>query len=82
MARKWTVRVPDETADAFGDFCRVNGVTVQGCLTAAVLLVNELHETHGGVAVEQWPEPFAFTAPRGQLLAVARELDAERRRRT
>lgn len=78
--RKWTVRVEDDDADTFTDFCRVNGVTAQGLILAAIRLTNANHVQHERTPVEAWPQE-SLNVQRGVLVAVAREIDAERRGR-
>lgn len=78
--KKWTVRVDDETAEAFTAFCAQHGVSVHSCLSTMVTATVTLSIEHGNQPVEEWE---ATAAERfGRMIESARQLDAERRRRS
>jgi len=77
MVRKWTVRLPDDTAEVFAGFCAAVGITQQAALEASVRTWVERYDAAGRMAPEQWPQSDELVA----YVTLARQIDAEKRRR-
>ena len=77
---KWTVRIDDDHAAVFREFCASSGVSIQGCIEA---FVRWTCDSHQGNALR--PEPDRpgvdeeLTSRWSQFVDVAREIDATRR---
>jgi hypothetical protein len=82
VVRKWTLRLPDEEGETFAEFCRVSGFSIQAGLAAAVMATNQRFIENDRKPPEQWAA--AEEGSLGRWLAnveIARNLDAEKRRR-
>lgn len=77
--RKLTVRVPDDIADSFADFCAVAGISQQGAIESAMRRTVELFEQNDRTMPEQWADE-ASEHPTAYV-TLARQLDADKRRK-
>lgn len=75
------MRAEDDIAQTFTEFCRTNGITIQGALHSAILVANSLHEANDRRPAEEWTEDLREKIPRGSMVSLARAYDAEARSR-
>lgn len=78
--KKLTVRVPDDIADDFADFCALAGITQTAAIESAMRRTVELFTMNGRTVPDEW----ASDAPSTPVayVTLARQLDAEKRRKT
>ncbi len=78
--RKWTVRIADDIADEFAQFCQAAGISIQGGLEAGIRVTVERFLDNDRRPPELW-EPFDQPTLHRWLgnVELARAIDAARR---